>query len=606
MSLNAIVTTYNKKSLDSLSGYLLERGYTIYSTGGTLRTLQQQNPNVNEGQLLKVESLTDFPEILGGRVKTLHPMVYGGLLSRRIPEDEQEREKHQFPLFDLVVVNLYAFEEAYEKGLTESEMIELIDIGGVSLIRAAAKNYKHTLVLTSPEDYLDFTQRYNSLTPEEQLEYRHQKAALAFKRVLEYDQAISRYYQEQAFSNSITTMRYGTNSHQVPATIRSLNPQRNPFKILNGGPSYINCLDFIHSWLLVAELRKVFNCQACASFKHTSPAGVALEVKEDFTPEERFYYDLSSEHELTSQARTYLKARNCDPVSSFGDFVAFSHPVDLATAKLIKREVSDGIIAPGYSEEAFQVLKEKKGGKYLILEADLDFFDDYITSESTEIKRIYGLELEQPPNKYLTELSVFDDGTVHTQATEFPESKKWDLILANISLKYAQSNNICLAYDGQVIGLAAGQQNRVDSVKLSARKGQNWFLRHHPVVTQLKKLFQKDLKRPVKNNLITQVLEGTISREELNQSLNLENPEAENLHLPSQDELQSYLEKECQNLSLGSDAFFPFSDNIEWANKYGVKYIIQPGGSTRDEDVIKACDKYGIAMLQTGVRMFYH
>jgi len=592
----ALITTFDKSYLKELTAHLLENEFQLYSTGGTFRTLQQHNPD-HLDQIQKVENLTKFPEILGGRVKTLHPMIYGGILSRRNAEDEKEREEHEFPLFDLIVVNLYAFVEALKKGSTESEMIEMIDIGGVSLIRAAAKNYQDVLVLTNPSDYQDYLERYSTLSEEEQLIYRRQKAAQAFQHVVEYDQAIANYYKQ--LTNSAVTLRYGANSHQTPAYMRDLG-DKSPFKIVNGAPSYINCLDFVHSWLLVAELRKVFNCAACTSFKHTSPAGVALEVTKEFSEEERLYYDLAEDTELTPLARTYLKARNCDPVSSFGDFVAFSHTVDLATAKLIKREVSDGIVAPGYTPEAFEVLKSKKGGKYLILEGDLEFFEEYMNSETVETKRIYGLELEQPPNKYVTTLDVFESGNLYTKSSTFSDQNKRDLVLANISLKYAQSNNICLAHQDQVIGLAAGQQNRVDSVKLSCQKGRKWFLRHHPIVTSLKKNFKKGLKRPIKTNLITQVLEGTITQEELDQHLD------QSVQLLNQEEYQTYLKEQCQNLSLASDAFFPFPDNIECAQGYGVKYIIQPGGSTRDENVIQVCDKYGIAMLQTGTRMFYH
>jgi phosphoribosylaminoimidazolecarboxamide formyltransferase/IMP cyclohydrolase len=603
-TLNALITTYNKSNLSSLADYLHLKGYTVYSTGGTYDTLQKLNPNL---VLVKVEDLTNFPEILGGRVKSLHPMVYGGILSRRSSNDENDREDYHFPLFDLVVVNLYDFIGASHQNLSEQEMIELIDIGGVSLIRASAKNYNHILILTTPDDYDDYIQQYTSFTPTEQLKYRLKKASKAFQTISEYDLSISRYYQQLAYPESLIQLRYGTNSHQTPAYMIDLDytgsESNRPFKVLNGSPSYINCLDFIHSWLLVAELRKVFNCHACASFKHTSPAGVALEVSEEFTEDDFLYYDLSPDFALTPQAKTYLKTRNCDPISSFGDFVAFSHPVDLETALLIKREVSDGIVAPSYSPEALEVLKNKKDGSYLILTASYEFFEDYLKNDTKEIKEIYGLHLEQPPNKYITTLDVFNPGNgyVHTKAKTFSMDVRRDLVLANISLKYAQSNNICMAYKGQVIGLAAGQQNRVDSVKISVQKAQKWFLRQHPIVKELKKSFKDNLKRPEKNNIIGQVLEASITIDELNTYL-----KSPIINIPSQVSLETYLDEHMKDLRLASDAFFPFSDNIELANKYGVKYIIQPGGSTRDENIITTCDKYSIAMLQTGIRMFYH
>lgn len=600
MSLNALITTYNKSNLSSLADYLHLKGYTVYSTGGTYDTLQKLNSNL---VLVKVEDLTNFPEIFDGRVKSLHPMVYGGILSRRTANDENDREDYHFPLFDLVVVNLYDFIGASHQHLSEQEMIELIDIGGVSLIRASAKNYNHVLVLTNPDDYDDYIQQYDTFTSNEQLKYRLKKASQAFQHISEYDLYISRYYQKLAYPESLIQLRYGSNSHQTPAYMINIDYNNEPFKVLHGCPSYINCLDFIHSWLLVAELRKVFNCQACASFKHTSPAGVALEVSEEFTEDDLLYYDLSSDFALTSQAKTYLKTRNCDPISSFGDFVAFSHPVDLETALLIKREVSDGIVAPSYSPEALEILKNKKEGSFLILMASYEFFENYLKNDTKEIKEIYGLHLEQPPNKYITTLDVFKPGNgyVHTKVKEFNEDVRRDLVLANISLKYAQSNNICIAYQGQVIGLAAGQQNRVDSVKISVQKAQKWFLRHHPIVKELKKSFKDNLKRPEKNNIIGQVLDCAITLEDLNTYL-----KSPLTHIPSQSSLESYLNNYMKDLRLASDAFFPFSDNIELAHKYGVKYIIQPGGSTRDETIINTCDKYSIAMLQTGIRMFYH
>lgn len=384
-------------------------------------------------------------------------------------------------------------------------------------------------------------------------------------------------------------LRYGCNPHQAPARIYAQEGEL-PITVLNGRPGYINLLDALNSWQLVKELRQQLKLPAAASFKHVSPAGAAVAVP--LTRELKkacFVEDL----ELSPVAAAYARARGADRVSSFGDWAAFSDKVDRSAALLLKKEVSDGVIAPAYDEDALEILKAKKKGGYAILQVD----SSYTPSES-ETRDVYGICFEQKRN--VVELGEETFSHVVTENRSFTEEAKRDLILAQITLKYTQSNSVCFALGGQVIGVGAGQQSRIHCTRLAASKADRWFLRQHPRVLSLQ--FREGIKRPERDNAVDQFLEDHLSPAE---------QYAWQQNFTQEPERLSYHEKrEWLNLldgvSLASDAFFPFRDNVDRAQQSGVKYIVQPGGSVRDDAVVESCNEYGMVMAFSSVRLFHH
>jgi len=575
---SAIISVSDKTDVEQVANYLISEGYQIFSTGGTFRYLQENT--TDPSKIVSVSSLTEFPEILGGRVKTLHPKIYGGLLARRSDDSHLvELEQHQIPLIDVVVVNLYPFYKAVDGEMEFNEAAELIDIGGVSLLRAAAKNFQDVLVISDPADYQNVIAPTDSWT----VEFRRVMAIKAFQHTSEYDTMI---YQYLMGNNTVVSrnyhkgipLKYGCNPHQGNAAVWSIGKNDLPFRVINGTPGYINILDAINSWQLVRDLSTVLELPAAASFKHTSPAGAAVAVPLSDLLKKVY---MCEGKELTPLATAYVRARNADPMSSFGDFIALSHEVDEATARLIKIEVSDGIIAPGFSPEALEILRKKKKGKYIILHANPEY-----THSGVEYREMYGIALSQHSNDAVTDLSYLDNLVC---GAEFTESQKRDLIVANVALKYSQSNNVAFAYDGQIIGLAAGQQSRVDCVKLARRKAETWFLRQEPhIVEMLDSMTEKGVKRQNRVNRIVDWIErfkedytderGCIAK----------------------------LFRAGIHVCLASDAFFPFSDSIKIASDICTTAILQPGGSIADESVIEACNEHGISMAFSGVRLFTH
>lgn len=389
-------------------------------------------------------------------------------------------------------------------------------------------------------------------------------------------------------SNEIQ-LRYGCNPHQAPARIFTENKNL-PIEVINGSPGYINLCDALNSWQLVSELKQVLNLPAAASFKHVSPAGAAVGLPMDDALKKASFAD---NIELSPLAIAYARARGADRMSSFGDWAALSDEVDVPTALLIKREVSDGVIAPGYSKDALDILKAKRGGKYNVIKIDNDF-----RAPELEKREIFGITFEQKRNKFIPDSDTFNK--IVTENTDLSDSAKRDLLIALISLKYTQSNSICFAYDGQIIGVGAGQQSRIHCTRLAGNKADRWFLRQHPAVLDLK--FKPGIKRAEQNNAIDQYLEDSLTpAEEKYWKENFEEIPAK----ISCKEKQAWL-KEKKGVSLASDAFFPFRDNIDRANQSGVSYIIQPGGSVRDDIVIDACNEYNMVMACTGVRLFHH
>ena len=387
-------------------------------------------------------------------------------------------------------------------------------------------------------------------------------------------------------------LKYGCNPNQKPSRIYMENGADLPIKVLNGKPGYINFLDAFNGWQLVRELKAATGLPAATSFKHVSPAGAAVGLP--LTETESKIYWVDDLGELSPLASAYARARGADRMSSFGDFISLSDVCDASTAKIIKREVSDGVIAPGYEPEALEILKAKKGGKYNVIEIDPNYVPDPI-----EHKQVFGVTFEQGRN----ELKIDRDflGNIVTENKEIPDSAKIDLIISLITLKYTQSNSVCYAKGGQVIGIGAGQQSRIHCTRLAGQKADNWFLRQAPQVLNLQ--FVDGIKRADRDNAI----DLYIGDEYMDV---LANGAWENIFkvkppVFTAEEKRAWLDKNT-DVALGSDAFFPFGDNIERAHKSGVKYVAEPGGSIRDDHVIATCNKYNMAMCFTGIRLFHH
>ena len=388
-------------------------------------------------------------------------------------------------------------------------------------------------------------------------------------------------------------LKYGTNPNQKPARIFMADGSDLPVTILNGKPGYINFLDAFNSYQLVRDLKKALGQPAAASFKHVSPAGAAIGLPLDETL--RKMYHISAEAELSPLACAYARARGADRMSSFGDWIALSDVCDLATAKLIQHEVSDGIIAPGYDADALEVLKSKKKGNYNIVAID----PDYIPAP-LERRTVFGVTFEQ--GRQDLEISV--DTMLQNFVTEnntVTDAQKRDLIMSLIVLKYTQSNSVCYVQDGQTIGVGAGQQSRIHCTRLAGQKADNWQLRHMPKVLDLP--FREDISKPNRDNAID-VYIGDTPEDVIGDDVWAETFTVQPAPLTAE-EKKAWLSK-VTNVALGSDAFFPFGDNIERARRSGVTAIVQPGGSIRDDQVIATCNKYGIAMAFCGIRLFHH
>ena len=388
-------------------------------------------------------------------------------------------------------------------------------------------------------------------------------------------------------------LKYGTNPNQKPARIFMADGSDLPVTILNGKPGYINFLDAFNSYQLVRDLKKALGQPAAASFKHVSPAGAAIGLPLDETL--RKMYHISAEAELSPLACAYARARGADRMSSFGDWIALSDVCDLATAKLIQHEVSDGIIAPGYDADALEVLKSKKKGNYNIVAID----PDYIPAP-LERRTVFGVTFEQ--GRQDLEISV--DTMLQNFVTEnktVTDAQKRDLIMSLIVLKYTQSNSVCYVQDGQTIGVGAGQQSRIHCTRLAGQKADNWQLRHMPKVLDLP--FREDISKPNRDNAID-VYIGDTPEDVIGDDVWAETFTVQPAPLTAE-EKKAWLSK-VTNVALGSDAFFPFEDNIERARRSGVTAIVQPGGSIRDDQVIATCNKYGIAMAFCGIRLFHH
>ena len=385
-------------------------------------------------------------------------------------------------------------------------------------------------------------------------------------------------------------MRYGCNPHQGSARCSSSAGGEMPLNILNGGPSYINLLDALNSWQLVRELKQVIGLPAAASFKHVSPAGAAVATPMDDDIKTAYFVD---DLDLSPLATAYVRARGGDRLASYGDWIALSDPVDLSTATVIAREVSDGVIAPAYDEAAIAMLSAKKDGKYPVLQIDASYEPGPVESRT-----VFGLTLEQERNRFVPG-DDFLKNVVTRSKTLSPEARR-DLTVATIAVKYTQSNSVCLTRDGQVIGNGAGQQSRVHCVRLAAGKADNWYLRQHPRIAAMR--FKSSVRRAARINAIDLYLqeEATTAELEVWRSRFVEVPEP-----LTSGERRAWLDN-LKGVALSSDAFFPFRDNIDRAHRSGVQYLVQAGGSVQDDQVIAAADEYGMVMVNSAVRLFHH
>ena len=586
----ALLSVSDKAGLIDLAKALADNGVEMLSTGGTAKAIRTAGLPVKD-----VSEFTGSPEVMDGRVKTLHPRVHGGILMRELPGmlDAEQLEQIGGAPIDLVVVNLYPFSATVAKGAPWADCIENIDIGGPTMVRAAAKNHARVSVVVDASDYGMIAKSLPAGPTEDQ---RKQLALKAFSHTATYDTTIAEWLQGQLGEGRMgtTTLKYGCNPQQKPASVRGLlspsGPQPMPFDVLSGVPGYINLLDALNAWQLVKELSAATGLPAAASFKHVSPAGAA--VYAPIEPEMLSVYEAAGK-ELSPTAIAYLRSRQADPLCSFGDFVAVSGVVDASTAALLKIEVSDGIIAGGFEPAALEILKAKKGGKYIVLQADANF-DPPLEEERV----VFGTSFRQCRAAEAVGASTLEK--VVTADKNLPDAAKRDLLVAQIAIKYTQSNSVGYAKDGQMVGVGAGQQSRVDCVKLAGRKVETWYLRQHPKVRALQ--FKEGVKRQERINARVRYIEGDMPPTEKAQWLTQFVTEPEPLTLSEKAEFMATL----TGVSLASDAFFPFRDSLDVASTRGVSYVVAAGGSVADEEVITAADEYKMVMAFSGLRLFHH
>lgn len=536
--------------------------------------------------------------MLSGRVKTLHPAVHAGILARDLASDEKDLAEQNINKVDYVICNLYPFKDTVAKiNVTVDEAVEEIDIGGVTLIRAAAKNHKRVTILSDPEDYHDFLQE---LDRGEITDQRRQMYALkAFTHTADYDTAISDFFRKKYAGDGSQqlSLRYGTNPYQKPASAYVTEGSL-PFKALSGSPGYVNLLDAVGAWALVKELDAALHYPAAASFKHTSPAGAAIGVRLADAEKKVYMVEDIAGLDESGLAQAYARARGADRMSSFGDMIALSREVDLPTATIIGKEVSDGVIAPGYTAEALEVLKKKKGGKYLVLQMDPNY-----TPASQERRTVFGVTLTQNRNDaVISPQSTFNTIIVPEKSGPLPDSALRDLTVATIALKYTQSNSVCYALNGQVIGLGAGQQSRIHCTRLAGDKADNWWMRFHEHTLGIK--WKKGTKRADKSNAIDLLCSGIVPES----GIEREEWEAKFDVVPkpfTTAERREWLAK-LSDVAVSSDAFFPFTDNIYRVARSGAKYIAAPTGSQNDKPCFEAAEKLGIAFVEQHMRLFTH
>ncbi|KAJ2589644.1 bifunctional phosphoribosylaminoimidazolecarboxamide formyltransferase/IMP cyclohydrolase [Coemansia sp. RSA 1722] len=580
-----LLSVYDKTGLLDLATQLHNLGVELVASGGTSKAIRDAGLPVKD-----VSDITKAPEMLGGRVKTLHPAVHGGILARDIPSDDADLAAQAIDKITYVFCNLYPFKKTVARdGVTIPEAVEEIDIGGVTLLRAAAKNHARVSIVCDPTDYSQLLQEIRQGGVTEPT--RQMLALKAFSHTADYDVAISDYFRQQyAQGSAQLPLRYGANPHQKPAQVYVAEGKL-PITVLNGSPGYINLLDALNAWPLVKELRQALGLPAAASFKHVSPAGAAVGVPlSDVERKVCMVDDL----ELTPLATAYARARGADRMSSFGDWAALSDVCDVATAKIISREVSDGVIAPGFEPEALAILQKKKGGKYCVLQMDPAY-----EPAAVETRQVYGLSLQQRRNDAVITPELFTN--VVSKNKDLPQAAVRDLIVATIALKYTQSNSVCYAHNGMVVGLGAGQQSRIHCTRLAGDKADNWWLRQHPKVLGMQ--FTKAAKRADRSNAIDLYVTG-----QTGDGVELDAWKANFDVVPellTADERREHMQK-LSGVVVSSDAFFPFSDNVHRVRRSGVDYVAAPSGSIMDQVVIDTADGYNMVLAHTNLRLFHH
>lgn len=588
----AILSVYNKTGLLDLAKGLSQNGIRLLASGGTAKLIREAGMEV-----LDVSSITHAPEMLGGRVKTLHPSVHAGILARNLESDEKDLAEQNIDKVDYVVCNLYPFKDTIAKiNVTIAEAVEEIDIGGVTLLRAAAKNHSRVTILSDPEDYPGFLEELKKGEISESA--RKTYALKAFEHTADYDTAISEFFRKRYAGDGVQqlTLRYGANPHQKPAQA-FIKSGKLPFKVLCGSPGYINLLDALNSWALVKELKEALDLPAAASFKHVSPAGAAVGLKLSDVEKRVCFVDDIAGLDESPLACAYARARGADRMSSFGDWIALSDQVDVITAKIISREVSDGIIAPAYSAEALEILKKKKGGRYTVLLMDPNYQPAH-----SETRQVYGVSLTQERNDAKIDEKAFSR-VITPAGAELPKQAITDLIVATIALKYTQSNSVCYAKNGQVIGLGAGQQSRIHCTRLAGDKADNWWARQHPRIFEFK--WKKGTKRPDKSNAIDLFVTGQVP-EKGSAEWDFYAINFDEIPLELTSEEKKAWKKELTDVVVSSDAFFPFVDNIFRAAASGVKYVAAPSGSVNDQAVHDAAEECGITFVEQETRLFHH
>ncbi|KAK0049933.1 bifunctional purine biosynthesis protein PURH [Biomphalaria pfeifferi] len=582
-----LISVSDKTGLIPFGEQLSDKGFKLVASGGTAKALRDANIPVSD-----VEEITGAPEMLGGRVKTLHPAVHGGILSRLREEDQADMKERGYKMIKIVVCNLYPFSQTVASpNVSVEDAVEQIDIGGVTLLRAGAKNHSRVSVICDPQDYQKVIDEI-SASPQKDtsLETRKKLAVKAFNHTAGYDAAISDYFRRQyCAGESQLTLKYGMNPHQAPAQIYTTLPEL-PLKVVNGSPGFINLCDALNAWQLVSDLKRALGLPAATSFKHVSPAGAAVGTA--LSPVEAKLCMVDDLKDLSPLAIAYAKARGADRMSSFGDFIALSDVCDVPTAKIINREVSDGVVAPGYEPQALEILKQKKGGAYCVLQIDPSYVPPLM-----EARTLFGLQLEQRRNDAVIDKDLFTN--IVSKRNELPEEAVRDLIVATVALKYTQSNSVCYAKDGQVIGIGAGQQSRIHCTRLAGDKANNWWLRQHPKVLGMK--FKKGVKRADIANAIDGYVLETIGQDLAAFENLLENPPS-----PLTDAERKEWISQMSGVSLSSDAFFPFRDSVDRAVKSGVEYIASPAGSVGDQSVIAASDEHNVVLIHTKLRLFHH
>ncbi|KAI9841787.1 MAG: bifunctional phosphoribosylaminoimidazolecarboxamide formyltransferase/IMP cyclohydrolase [Sclerophora amabilis] len=471
--------------------------------------------------------------------------------------------------------------------------------GGVTLIRAAAKNHSRVTVISDPADYSDLLAELE--VGEVSEKSRQMYALKAFEHTADYDAAIADFFRTKYAGDGVQqlSLRYGANPHQTPAAAYTKESYL-PFKVLCGSPGYINLLDALNAWPLVKELSQALQLPAATSFKHVSPAGAAIGVPLSEVERKVYMVDDIEGVENSSLAQAYARARGADRMSSFGDIIALSDTVDVPTARIISREVSDGMIAPRYSPEALEILKKKKGGKYLILQMDPEY-----EPPMQETRTVHGINLSQRRNDArISPQETFSSTIVPKDGGPLPDTALRDLTVATVALKYTQSNSVCYALNGQVIGLGAGQQSRIGCTRLAGDKADNWWMRFHERALNIK--WRKGTKRPDKSNAIDMLCSGAVPKsaaEKDDFEKNFEPNEVPPFF--TAEEREAFLAS-LSGVAVSSDAFFPFIDNVFRAGRSGAKYIAAPTGSQNDQAVFSVAEKLGITFVEQSIRLFHH